>query len=109
MVEESRRLGSISGGLNATFLTLIPKANKTESFEDFRPISLCNLVYKIISKLIANRLKDVLSGYISSEQMGFLKGRRIQDAIGTAHECIHSIKKKQNEGLGVKIGSEESV
>jgi hypothetical protein len=48
MVEESRRLGSIVGGLNSTFLTLIPKANKPTTFDDFRPISLCNLCYKVI-------------------------------------------------------------
>jgi hypothetical protein len=48
MVEESRRLGIVSGGLNATFLTLIPKANKPSTFDDFRPISLCNLCYKVI-------------------------------------------------------------
>jgi hypothetical protein len=52
MVEESRILGAIPGGLNATFLTLIPKANNPSSFDDFRPISLCNLCYKIISKLL---------------------------------------------------------
>jgi hypothetical protein len=45
MVKDSRLLGSITGGLNSTFLTLIPKANKPTSFEDFRPISLCNLCY----------------------------------------------------------------
>jgi hypothetical protein len=81
------------GGINATFLTLIPKENKTDSFDDFLPISLCNLCYKIISKIIANQLKPILSGRISTEQMGFLKGKHIQDAIGTAHECLHSIKK----------------
>jgi hypothetical protein len=48
MVEESRRLGSIVGGLNSTFLTLIPKANNPSTFDDFRPISLCNLCYKVI-------------------------------------------------------------
>jgi hypothetical protein len=65
MVEESRLLGSIVGGLNSTFLTLIPKANKPSSFEDFRPISLCNLCYKIISKIIANRIKPFLSEMLS--------------------------------------------
>jgi hypothetical protein len=56
MVEESRLLGFIPGALNSTFLTLIPKVNKPRLFGDFRPISLCNLSYKIISKIIANRL-----------------------------------------------------
>jgi hypothetical protein len=94
MVEESRILGAIPGGLNVTFLTLIPKANNPSSFDDFHPISLCNLCYKIISKITANRLKPFLSRALSLEQMGFLKGRCIQDVIGMAHESLHSIKKK---------------
>jgi len=53
-VEDSRRPGTIYGGINATFLTLIPKANKPVSFDDYWLISLCNLCYKIISKIIPN-------------------------------------------------------
>jgi hypothetical protein len=103
MVEESRRLGKINGGLNSTFLTLIPKANKPVTYEDFRPISLCNLCYKVISKIIANRIKPFLSRSLSEEQLGFLQGRRIQDAIGTTHESLHSIKKKKLKSLILKL------
>jgi hypothetical protein len=103
MVEESRLLGKIVGGLNSTFLTLIPKVNNPKNFEDFRPISLCNLCYKLISKIIANRIKPFLSKSLSPEQMGFLEGRRIQDAIGTAHESLHSIKKKKLKALVLKL------
>jgi hypothetical protein len=77
MVKDSRLLGPITGGLNSTFLTMIPKANKPTSFEDFHPISLCNLCYKIISKIIANQIKPFLSAAISHEHMGFLKGRHM--------------------------------
>jgi hypothetical protein len=92
MVEESRSRGVIIGGLNSTFLALIPKVNKPVTFGDFRPISLCNLYYKLISKIIANQIKPFLSRSLSAEQLGFLKGRQIQDAIGTTHECLHNIK-----------------
>jgi hypothetical protein len=54
MAGEARLNGNISGGLNATFIALFPKANKPQIFGDFRPISLFNLCYKIISKIIAN-------------------------------------------------------
>jgi hypothetical protein len=103
MVEDSRSSGAIVGGLNSTFLTLIPKANKPSTFDDFRPISLCNLCYKIISKIIANQIKPFLSRTLSMEQMGFLKGRRIQDAIGMVHESLHSIKKKNLKALVLKL------
>jgi retron-type reverse transcriptase len=82
---------------------LIPKENNVVSFNDFRPISLCNLIYKLVSKVIANRLKPFLEKSLSPEQLGFLKGRRIQDAIATAHECIHSIKQKNLKALIMKI------
>ena len=94
MVEDTRIKGKIAGGINSTFLVLIPKDNSPISFNDFRPISLCNLIYKIISKVISNRIKPFLGRSLSTEQLGFLKGRRIQDAIGAAHECIHNIKQK---------------
>jgi hypothetical protein len=72
MVEESRLKGFILGALNSTFITLIPKVNKPNHFGDFRPISLCNLSYKIISKIIADRIKPILSRSLSEEQLGFL-------------------------------------
>jgi hypothetical protein len=103
MVEDSRRKGHLCGGLNSTFLALIPKANKPVTFDDFRPISLCNLVYKVIAKVIANRIKPILSRCLSAEQLGFLQGRRIQDAIGAAHESLHSIKKKNIKSLVMKL------
>jgi hypothetical protein len=70
MVEESRRKGRVSGALNATFIALIPKSDKPDSFGGFRPISLCNLVYKIITKIIVARIKTSLSVGISKEQFG---------------------------------------
>ena len=65
LVEESRRTGHISGALNTTFIALIPKVSKTTSYNDFRPISLCNFLYKIVSKIIAERMKPWLSRVIS--------------------------------------------
>jgi hypothetical protein len=67
MIEESRKSGSITGSLNSTFLALIPKENKPTTFGDFRPISLCNLCYKLISKFIANWIKPILSSTLSEE------------------------------------------
>jgi hypothetical protein len=99
MVEDSRITGKIAGGINSTFLVLIPKDGSLVSFNDYRPISLCNLIYKIISRVISNRIKPLLEKSLSAEQSGFLKGKRIQDAIGAAHECLHSIKQKNQKAL----------
>eukprot|EP00253_Pinus_taeda_P028429 PITA_28429 len=61
VVEESRRKGEIYRPFNSNFITLIPKKDEPETFEDFRPISLCNCIYKIIAKVIAIRLVPILS------------------------------------------------
>ena len=74
-VDCSRVSGYIPPSLNSTFLALVPKKDKPITFADFRPISLCNLLYKLISKVIASRLKPFLDSHISIEQYGFLKKR----------------------------------
>jgi hypothetical protein len=73
-VEESRKTRSMARSLNSTFVVLIPKVRKPTSFGDYRPIALCNLAYKIIAKLIANRIKPILSKFLSGETTGVPKG-----------------------------------
>jgi hypothetical protein len=102
-VEESRLTGVILGSLNSTFFTLIPKVSKPDTFNDFRPIALCNFVYKVISKVIATRIKDTLAKFISTEQFGFLKDRLIFDAVGIAQECLHSAKLRKMNAVILKL------
>ena len=108
VVEESRVNGYIHNPLKSMFITIIPNSNNPSSFDDFRPILLCNYLYKIISKVISRRLKVILSKNISSEQFGFLEGRQIHEAIGVAQEGIHSIKTKKLMGVVVKIDLSKS-
>jgi hypothetical protein len=78
MVEESRLKGMVSGALNATFLALIPKSDKPDTFEGFRPISLCKLTYKIITKNIVARIKSSLSIGILRNNFDFWRVDKLQ-------------------------------
>eukprot|EP00253_Pinus_taeda_P034809 PITA_34809 len=93
----------MSSAIKSTFIALIPKTDGPSSFDDFRPISLCNCLYKIIAKIIANRLKPILSQHISSEQFAFLHHRQIHEAIASAQELIHTLQSKKKKGMILKI------
>jgi len=81
--------GKVKGATNSSFMSLIPKEKYPSTFNSFRPISLCNVSYKIITKILANRIKDLLHGLISSNQGGFITGRQILENIILIQEAIH--------------------
>lgn len=78
--------------LNRTHIALIPKVKNPESISQFRPISLCNFSYKIISKILANRLKKWLPKIIEPEQSAFVQDRQIQDNILIVQEVLHQMR-----------------
>jgi hypothetical protein len=76
--------GWIPTSFKSTFIALIPKFDHPFYLDEYWPISLCNHIYKIVTKIIARRIKFILSNHISSAQFGFLEGRQIHEATGVA-------------------------
>ena len=76
---------------NDTHIVLIPKVKNPRKITENRPISLCNVIHKLASKTIANRLKTILSSIVSENQSTFTKGRFITDNILVAYETMHHI------------------
>ena len=99
VVESSRKDGRVAPSLNSTFIALIPKKENFVSFADFRPTSLCNLVYKLISKVAKLRLKPFLDKFISPQQFGFLKNRQITEPLAITQEVLHTVKTKNRRAL----------
>ena len=97
------RTGKMLKRINKTFIALVPKIPTPLSLLDFRPISLCNTVYKIFVKVLVNKIKHFLEKIISSPQKGFVPRRQILDAAITTHEVIHSMEKNKRLGMAFKL------
>ena len=72
---EFHRNGQLTKGLNSTFIALIPKVSNPQRLNDFRPISLVGSLYKVLAKVLANRLRIVIGSVISESQSAFVKGK----------------------------------
>eukprot|EP00253_Pinus_taeda_P024453 PITA_24453 len=103
MIRGVLKKAKMGGGTKSTFLALIPKETNPRSFDRYRPISLCNSSYKIVAKLLANRIKPLLQNLISPTQGGFVKGRQIFDNVIQIQEALHSSYARKEQGMIVKL------
>ncbi|GJX63888.1 reverse transcriptase [Tanacetum coccineum] len=87
--------GIMPQSLNKTLVVLLPKVPSPETIGQFRPVSLCNFVYRVISKVMANRLKPFMHCIISPQQYAFIWGRLIKDCMIVANETFHYIHNKK--------------
>ena len=96
--------GFLPKGINSTILALIPKKNDAVTMKDYRPISCCNVIYKVISNLLANRMKGLLPLFISLNQSAFVKDRLLMENVLLASELVKNYHKDSvSKRCAVKI------
>ncbi|GAU38950.1 hypothetical protein TSUD_363890 [Trifolium subterraneum] len=107
-ITDFHRNGKLSRGLNSTFIALIPKVDRPQKLNDFRPISLVGSLYKILAKVLANRLRLVIGSVISESQSAFVKDRQILDGILIANEAVDEARKTKKELMLFKVDFEKA-
>jgi hypothetical protein len=107
-LREFHKNGRLTKGINITFIALIPKVNSPQRLNAFRPISLVGSMYKILAKVLANRLRMVIGNVISDSQSAFIKGRQILDGILVANEIVDEARKQKKELLLFKVDFEKA-
>lgn len=95
-------------GTNASFIALIPKVDSPLGLGDYRPISLVNCMYKVVSKLLSMRLKTVLPGLLDVCQFAFIGGKNMLDSVLIANEIVHEAKRKKLPTFVLKIDYEKA-
>lgn len=100
--------GTVPNGLNSSFIALIPKTKAPNSPSDYRPISLMNALMKLLTKVLARRLKRFMPSLLGQTQTTFIKGRHISDSILLANEVVHAIKTNKTSGVVFKIDFEKA-
>ena len=100
--------GKLSKHIGASFIVLTAKKVGAEIIKDFRPISLISSIYKVLAKVLDNRLQKILPKLISVARGAFVHGRQIHDGVLIANKCIHSRKKEKRPGLIRKLDMEKA-
>lgn len=103
-----QKCGKLPGGMNSSFICLVPKCDAPQFIKEFRPISLINSSMKLLTKMLASRLSNVIGSLVSEVQTGFIKGRLITDGILIVSEVINSMKAGHCDGLILKLDFEKA-
>lgn len=103
LVEQSHQSKRIWLGINTTFLMLISNKGVAVDMNWFWPISLENVIYKIISGILVWHLKPLMKSIIEPVQTWFVEGKQIMDGIIVAHEAVHSLKSWKTQGMIIKL------
>ncbi|GJV29184.1 reverse transcriptase domain, reverse transcriptase zinc-binding domain protein [Tanacetum coccineum] len=101
--------GRMLGKVNATLITLVPKSSTPKIVFDYRPIACCNVLYKIISKILTNRIKNVLCKLVDPSQSAFIPCRQITDNILLVQELLKGYNRKNDDLLVLCYGNLKSV
>lgn len=88
------RYGYLPKGVNYTILALVPKKTDSLEMRDYRPIACCNVLYKVVSKILANRMKEFLPRIITQNQSAFVKGRQLMENVLLASELVKDYHKE---------------
>ena len=97
LIKNCFQMATLPEHLNETFIVLIPKVDNPINMTQFRPISLCNTTYKVISKILVTRLHPCMTNLISPNQVSFVPGRHITDNIIVAQEMLHKFKSSKGK------------
>ena len=100
--------GKFVKSLNSTFVVMVPKKEGADDFKDLRPISLMGSLYKLIEKVLENRLKKVMNQLVNKAQNAFVEGKQILDASLIANEVIDSLTRRKEKGILCKLDIEKA-
>jgi len=100
--------GTFLKGCNASFIALVPKVRDPSSLDQFRPISLVGVIYKIITKILSRRMKKVMLMIIDDCRSAFISGRGLTDSVVMANEILEEIKLNRRSGLCFKVDFEKA-
>ncbi|GKU90517.1 hypothetical protein SLEP1_g4505 [Rubroshorea leprosula] len=106
-LKEFQEQGRLVRGSNASFIVLIPKTENPQRIEEYRPISLIGVMYKVVAKLLASCLCKVLHKIIGEQQIAFIKVRQLVDGVVTANEVIDEAKRRRKKSFVFRVDFEK--